>query len=255
MIEGIGMVISKQMVDLLGENGVRIHSELNVGTKIVFWIIDKYCPRDKKSEGDAFLSVNEFAEEGINSMTYHRMDKRQLTRSARTSTLHFCTTPKKLTDLSKKMMASSQLGEASKNTLTSSQAMERPKKEKIYILLDDSSFNLALLKIAILKIDNEAVFEEFTDPKELLKFLAKEDLSNNLAVFFLDIEVGSTITGFDVAKTIREKYELKRGEVFLVSYSGHEASAIKKNSMSFDAFLPKPFTDADIKDVFFSFIE
>lgn len=221
VFERIGLVISKQMIEVLGENRLEVHSDLDVGTRISFYIHDHYAP----SELFGNESTSEFAADDIVPNMFFQMDKRVTWETLENKgLLPSCRSIKTEALINTKPVSSNQ---------------------KCFVMLDDTLLNLQVLKACLGKYFSESHrIEMFTTPEKLLKFLDEENLSDTHYIFFLDIEVSSTLDGFQIARMVRKKFSEineQNSEANLISYSSHSSDYIKSHSCDFDSFLPKPF--------------
>lgn len=223
------------MVELLGEKNIGINSALGHGTSISFIINDKYSP-DADSQC-SIPSIREFAEESIRPAVYLKMEQRE--------TL-FIPSIRENVDLnqreSMRMIPAPRTPDRRTTDLVS---------KETFILLDDSELNLQLLKKCLQKLKPNCDTREFTSPEPLIQLLDSEDFSGSTIVFFLDIELSSSLTGMEVAQLIHEKKKSGVGwsQFFIISYSSHSKKAIRKQSKGFHGFLSKPFRVGELKEL------
>lgn len=111
-------------------------------------------------------------------------------------------------------------------------------------------FNLAKKGILLHEWDIE-MGGSFTNPEELLKNLPSDKDSG---LYFLDIELASSITGFELAQKIRQK-DPKAFLVFISSHSEWALDAFKYRLEAMDFIVKSLFTDEDIQKRIFSCIQ
>lgn len=195
-------------------------------------IFDKYTPIPETSnECD---SMNEFACDGITPSVYHQSEKRVSWEVMEAK------------GLIPSFRGANRTIHKRKSSLVSFHVVKK------FIMLDDSQLNLLVLKAAILKLKPTAIVLDFSSPENILSFLKEDSFENSHLVFFLDIELSSEITGFQVAHFIKGDF-LKGKEntqIQVISYSSHSGEVIASQSSDFDGFLPKPFKESQIVKVF-----
>lgn len=219
------------MIELLGDKNILIKSIVGQGTTISFLINDLYSPSPFSFDHGG--STREFATDTINSKMYFQLDKRESFNSL------ICTR--------------NLIPEAGKKRVSckSPSIIANIPKSKTFIMLDDTPLNLVMLKWGISQMKTNPSLKDFTDPEDLVSFLKTSDFTSQIPVFFIDIELSSHLTGFEVAKIIREKFPKEnKGESFLFSYSSHGSEVINAQSEDFDGSLAKPFKETQIKELF-----
>lgn len=236
-----GLFISKQMIELLGDpTKIEIQSEEGHGTQISFFIYDLYSPSPAPRCSSA-TSINdketrEFAMDGVNPGVYFQQGNRETWEN-----------------LEAKGFFPSFRTNRNLTSLVSFPKKEE-QKERLFVLLDDSQFNLKFLEGAILRLQPSSSIRQFANPQSLLSFIEQtEETKGKLSVFFLDIEVSSAIDGFEVARILREQTKRTKSDVFIISYSSHSSETIKAQSNAFDDCLSKPFKEPEIRQLFSKF--
>lgn len=228
--EQTGLVISKQLIEFLGDKNIDIKSEPGQGTIISFVIYDKYSPIPALSGAGG--SIREFAADDITPQVYLMLDKKE-----------------NWENLEKKGLIPSFRHTKRETSIIKEEP--KPLEDKVFITLDDTPLNLVLLKMGIQKLKPSAIVHEFNSPEKLIEFLQENNFTRSSLVFFLDIEVSSKITGFDVARLIKRSFSIENCVSFLVfSYSSHSEETIGSQSKDFDGFLPKPFKEPDLINFF-----
>lgn len=260
----IGLVISKQMIDLLGESHVDVDSKEGEGTTISFEIHDKYSPMGTRNAN----SVSEFAAEGITSAIFYQSNHLNTevvfgsNQAARNnSNVLNCAGLQANSRNYPQFSPSSQVDfpsssfhhEMDSNNLMSESRDRTILLEKdsidqsapIFILLDDEKLNLFLLRKLIKKLKPVSDIQEFFAPGPCLDFLKKRPRETQI-VLFTDIELNSSMDGFELAQKANELFP----SIKAISYSSHEKDFISSQSQYFHAFLAKPFKEEDLLSVF-----
>ena len=124
-------------------------------------------------------------------------------------------------------------------------------KPKNFIVVDDDRTNNLICEYTIKKFNNTAEIKAFTDPREALQFIAKEqNYDGNATILFLDINM-PIMSGFEFIEEFRilRKDVTERYHIYMLSSSIKDFSSRAENFPMVKTFLSKPLKLSHLQDI------
>ncbi len=113
----------------------------------------------------------------------------------------------------------------------------------ITAIIDDESLAVSALIRKLKKLDPNGSHEGFVHLSEFMDYAD----NNRVEVAFVDLDLGGTLSGIDLARHLSEKYR----SMNIVIYTGHAEAEYKAEALSLyvSGYLVKPVTDEELKEV------